>query len=117
MFACPISQRFALMDVVILFLLHLNFLYVFLKDKKQFMAYCLLKLISISYYQEKNNWKILNTQNLTLYSMFITKANNRNGNSIRNLVADIMMHISNNNTKNYPLYRLQLMVETFGHLT
>ena len=32
-------------------------------------------------------------------------------------MTDTLMYIPNDNTKNYPLCRLQLMVETFGHST
>ena len=32
-------------------------------------------------------------------------------------MADDLMHIPNDGTQNYPFCRLQLLVETFGHLT
>ena len=31
-------------------------------------------------------------------------------------MADELMYIPNDDTENYPFYRLQLMVKTFGHL-
>ena len=32
-------------------------------------------------------------------------------------MADKLMYILNDDTQNYPFYRLQLMLETFGHTT
>ena len=32
-------------------------------------------------------------------------------------MADKLMHIPNDDTQNYPFYKLQLLVETFGHST
>ncbi len=32
-------------------------------------------------------------------------------------MADKLMYISNDDTQNYPFYSLELVVETFGHLT